>query len=98
MPHAISENLLPRQRSNSANAGICGSTKYLRASTSSKYSRVPTGLRECRTLQGRRSQYRFTSWTVAISKPPVTPPAGGGRREFEDPWKLSASSSSEVGG
>src|SRR5262249_26317325 len=39
-------------RENSAKRGICASTKYLRCSTSSKYSRVPTALGECRMLQG----------------------------------------------
>jgi hypothetical protein len=33
----------------------------LRTSTSSKYSREPTGFCECRMLQGRASQYRRTS-------------------------------------
>ena len=42
-------------------AGMCGSTRYFRASTSSKYSRDPTGFGECRMLQGRASQYRWTS-------------------------------------
>ena len=56
MPQPISRTFLPRQRSNSAKRGMCGSTKYLRASTSSKYSRVPTGLGECRMLHGRWSQ------------------------------------------
>ena len=34
---------------------------YLRASTSSKYSRVPTGLGECLILQGRAFQYSRTA-------------------------------------
>ena len=56
MPQPISSTFLPRQCSKSANSGMCGSTKYLRASTSSKYSLDPTGLFEWRTLQGRRFQ------------------------------------------
>ena len=40
---------------------MCGSTKYFRASTSSKYSFEPTGFCECRMLHGRASQYRRTS-------------------------------------
>src|SRR4051812_35302296 len=39
---------------------MCGSTRYLRASTWSKYARVPTGSGECRRLQGRRFQYSRT--------------------------------------
>src|SRR5262249_14698744 len=56
MPHPISSTRLPDQRENSAKPGICASTKYLRCSTSSKYSRVPTALGECRMLQGRAFQ------------------------------------------
>src|SRR5256886_10218690 len=68
MPHPISSTFLPRHRSKSANAGMCGSTKYLRSSTSSKYSRVPTGLVEWRMLHGRRFQYARTwSMTEAFS-------------------------------
>src|SRR5262245_18971593 len=61
MPQPISKTRFPFQRGKSANRGICGSTKYLRASTCSKYSRLPTGSRECRILHGRRSQYDCTS-------------------------------------
>src|SRR3954452_7983890 len=60
MPQPTSRTCLPRQRSNCAKAGMWGSTKYFRASTSSKYSLVPTGILECRMLQGLRSQYAFT--------------------------------------
>src|SRR5438270_302733 len=68
MPHPISSTFLPRHRSKSANAGMCGSTKYLRSSTSSKYSRVPTGLVEWRMLHGRRFQHARTwSMTEAFS-------------------------------
>src|SRR5262245_32197624 len=63
IPHPTSSTRLPRQRGNSAKRGMWGSTKYLRASTSSKYSRSPTGLGECRMLQGRSFQY---CWTVRI--------------------------------
>ena len=59
MPQPTSRTRFPLQRSNSAKAGMCGSTRYLRASTSSKYSFDPTGLGECRMLQGRASQYRL---------------------------------------
>ena len=41
-PQPISRTFLPFHVANSANAGMCGSTKYFRASTSSKYWRVPT--------------------------------------------------------
>ena len=40
---------------------MCGSTRYFRASTSSKYSFDPTGFGEWRMLQGRASQYCWTS-------------------------------------
>ena len=43
--------------------GMCGSTRYFRASTSSKYSFEPTGFGEWRMLQGRASQYCWTSAT-----------------------------------
>ncbi len=56
IPHPISSTFLPRHRAKSAKAGMCGSTKYFRASTSSKNSREPTGLVEWRMLQGRRFQ------------------------------------------
>ena len=61
MPQPTSSTRLPSHRSNSAKAGMCGSTRYLRASTSSKYSFDPTGFVEWRMLQGRASQYRWTS-------------------------------------
>src|SRR5262249_40299739 len=38
-----------------------GSTKCLRCSTSSKYSRLPTGLGECRILQGLPFQKASTA-------------------------------------
>ena len=46
MPQPISKTFFPFHRSNSAKRGICGSTKYFRASTSSKYSFVPTDFGE----------------------------------------------------
>src|SRR5271157_529 len=60
IPQPISSTFLPFHRSNSAKRRMCGSPKYLRASTSSKYSRVPAGLGECRTLHGRAFQYSLT--------------------------------------
>src|SRR6476619_3509315 len=42
---------------------MCGSTKYFRASTSSKNSAEPTGFGECRMLHGRASQYSRTAST-----------------------------------
>src|SRR5579863_6157152 len=45
-----------------------GSTRYLRARTSSKYSLVPISLVEWRMLQGRSSQYFFTAETGSFSK------------------------------
>src|SRR5271170_434066 len=70
-PHPTSRTFFPRHRSNSANSGICGSTKYFRCSTSSKYSFVPTSLVEWRILQGRSSQYFFTADTGNFSKSSV---------------------------
>src|SRR6059036_54013 len=70
-PQPISKTFLPFHFSNSANRGMCGSTKYLRASTSSKYSLVPTGLGECRRLHGRRSQYCLTL-SIEISLKDIT--------------------------
>src|SRR6267143_1643619 len=67
MPQPISRTFLPRQRSNWAKPGMWYSTKYLRASTSSKYCLVPTGAWEWRKLQGRRSQYSFTLSTAMSS-------------------------------
>src|SRR6185369_10819147 len=67
IPHPISSTFLPLHRSKSAKPGICDSTKYLRASTSSEYSFVPTGLGEWRMLQGRESQYSLTFWIEVFS-------------------------------
>src|SRR5947199_5932212 len=72
MPHPISRTVRPCHRSNSAKPGMCGSTKYLRRSTSSKYSRVPTSRGEWRMLQGRRFQKSRTA--------PIDTPANGGLR------------------
>lgn len=55
-PASDLQNPLPCQRSNCAKPGMCGSTRYLRASTSSRHSRKPTGFSEWRMLQGRASQ------------------------------------------
>src|SRR5260370_6557561 len=65
MPQPISSTRLPAQRSNWANPGICDSTKYLRASTSSKYSLEPISALEWRILHGRRSQYACTAAILA---------------------------------
>src|ERR1044071_8141399 len=64
MPQPISSTRLPAHRSNCANPGICGSTKYFRASTSSKYCFVPITADECRILQGRLSQKDSTSESI----------------------------------
>src|SRR5208282_648372 len=61
MPQPTSRTFLPALPSKSANPGICDSTKYLRASTSSKYARLPTACRLCRMLHGLKSQNFCTS-------------------------------------
>ena len=61
MPQPISSTRFPCQRDEVGKRGMCGSTKYLRRSTSSKYSRVPTAFGECRMLQGRAFQKSRTA-------------------------------------
>ncbi len=61
IPHPTSRTFLPFQISNSANFGMCGSTKYLRCSTSSKYVFEPICALECLMLHGRSSQNFLTS-------------------------------------
>src|SRR5712691_1121807 len=61
IPHPISSTRFPAHCGKPAKPGMCGSTKYFRASTSSKYSRVPTSLGECRMLHGLASQKARTS-------------------------------------
>ena len=71
---------------------MCGSTRYFRASTSSKYSFDPTGFVEWRMLQGRASQYCWTS-AMDFSVELLTirlPEIGRRDSSFRWPWERAA--------
>src|SRR5271169_6236876 len=84
MPNPISRTLLPSQRANSANPGMWDSTKYLRASTSSKYSREPTGCAEWRILHGREFQYSLT-FEIGVSVKATE--VFMASMQFQSPWR-----------
>ena len=74
----------PLHRRNSANTGMCGSTKYFRCSTSSKYSLVPTASASggcCTAARSRtRAPDRLKRRRTCAQQPYRSPVLAGGRR------------------